>query len=437
MPKETTPDQGKRVLIITYYWPPSGGAGVHRWLKMSKYLAVNNTCYVYTPANPDFALKDESLVVKIDPSIHVLKRKIMEPYFLYRAFVKKSDKAHVNQPSSVAEGGGFIKKLGKWGRGNIFIPDPRVFWVKPSYKYLKKVIQDEKIDVVITTGPPHSMHLIGLKLKSFFGANLNWIADFRDPWTNIDFYDKLTIGKRADKKHRRLEKEVVASADTVVTVSENWGKDFEALGAQKVAVITNGFDQVDYRIQPIEQQGMFKLTHLGSINADRNPIALWKAMALLKEQNKAFADLLVVRLIGNVHANIIASIAEFGLQDQVKLIPNLPHKKALDELYDSSISLLLLNDTKNIDGIIPGKLFEYIGAGRPIFAIGKTTGDTGKIITENNLGAITPFNDVEAAKNVLLSFFTSFQRGELKAFSTDDLNKFSIQALSEKFETLF
>lgn len=437
MPNQTSADEAKRILIITYYWPPSGGAGVHRWLKLSKYLAEKHSCYIYTPSNPDFALKDESLIQKIEPSIHVLKGKIFEPYFAYRAFVKKSDKAHVNQPSSVAEGGGLIKQLGKWGRGNLFIPDPRVFWVKPSFRALKKIIQREKISVVITTGPPHSMHLIGLKLKAYFKNEINWIADFRDPWTNIDFYDKLKIGKRADRKHRELERKVIANANTVVTVSENWGQDFLNLGAKKVKVITNGFDPDDYSPQPNLKKEQFILTHLGSINADRNPVSLWSALSELVATDQNFRTKLHIRLIGDVNAHVIQSIEKFGLNHHVELIPNLPHSAALAELYSSSISLLLLNDTKNIDGIIPGKLFEYIGVGKPIYAIGKISGDTGKIITENNLGAISAFNDVQAAKNVILSFFDAFEKDELSSFSKEALEKFSIRALSHQFESIF
>ncbi len=429
--------KGKRVLIITYYWPPSGGAGVHRWLKVSKYLAENNECFVYTPANPDFALKDESLLQKVSPKIKVIKRKIFEPYFIYRAFVKKSDKGQVNQPSSVDASKSPIKRMGKWARGNMFIPDPRVFWVKPSFRHLKKIIKEEKIEVVISTGPPHSMHLIGLKLKNHFGDKINWIADFRDPWTNIDFYDMLNVGKRADNKNRRLEKEVIETCNTLVTVSQSWANNFVELGATNAKVITNGFDSEDYKQENEPKKERFIITHLGSINAARNPEALWIALSKLCEEREGFKENLSVRLVGNVHLDVNKDVAKYNLQDNVSFVANMPHKDAINELYNSSISLLLLNDAKNIDGIIPGKVFEYMGVGNPILAIGKPNGDAGNIITENKLGVITNFGDAEAATKAVSGFYESFLNNDLRGFTKENLDKFSIKSISQSFESIF
>lgn len=427
----------KKILIITYYWPPSGGAGVQRWLKISKYLANNNSCFVYTPKNPDFSLKDNSLLNKIHPEITVLKQKIFEPYFLYRALLKKKDRATVNQPSSVDKKGGIIKRVGKWVRGNFFIPDPRRFWIKPSVRYLKKVISKEQIDVIITTGPPHSMHLIGCKLKKHFGKRINWIADFRDPWTNIDFYDMLQIGKRADAKNRQLENQVLTSCDTLVSVSPTWGKDFEILGAKNVKIITNGFDADDYTSKIKGNSKKFTITHLGSINSDRNPKTLWIALETLINENSLLKNSLNIKLIGTIHQSVIESVEKHGLSENVTFIENKPHKQALEDLQNSSISLLLLNNTKNIDGIIPGKLFEYIGVGNPIFAIGKEDGDSGNIIRKNGLGIITGFHNVDATKKGLLLLYESYINNKLEGVPKEELDKFSIKSISKSFEEIF
>lgn len=430
-------NKGKRVLIITYYWPPSGGAGVHRWLKISKYLAENNTVYVYTPANPDFALKDESLLQKVSPKIKVLKRKIFEPYFIYRAFVKKSDKGQVNQPSSVDTSKSPIKRMGKWARGNMFIPDPRVFWVKPSFRYLKKIIKEENIEVIISTGPPHSMHLIGLKLKKHFGHKVNWISDFRDPWTDIDFYEMLSVGKRADNKNKRLEKQVVEQSDTVVTISNRWDGVFAEMNQNRRKIITNGFDSVDYKTNHVKDNPYFTITHLGSINADRNPESLWIALSNLCEINEEFKSNLRVRLVGNVHENVKSDVEKFGLTGQVEFVANMPHKQAIEQLYNSSLSLLLLNNAKNIAGIAPGKMYEYMGVGNPIFAVGQLDGDAGKIITENELGTITDFGDSDGAEKAILAFYDSYSNNNLQRFSQEKLEKFSIKKISESFEAIF
>ena len=430
-------DSKKKILIISYYWPPSGGAGVQRWLKISKYLAENNTCFVYTPENPDFSLQDDSLNKKVHPQIVVIKRKIFEPYFLYRALLKKKDRATVNQPSSVDNGGGFIKKMAKWVRGNIFIPDPRKFWVNPSARYLKKIISKEKIDVIVSTGPPHSMHLIAYKLKKHFGTKINWIADFRDPWTTIDFYDMLQIGKRADNKNKELENRVITTCDTLVSVSPSWGKVYEDLGASNVKIITNGFDSDDYNLSPNIDQKSFVITHLGSINADRNPNSFWQAIKELSDQNDEFKNRCKVKLIGTVHDSVLESVQQYDISSCVEFIPNQPHKKALELLTNSHVSLLLLNNVKNIDGIIPGKLFEYIGVGNPIFAIGKKEGDTGTIINENKLGTIADFDNIDFIKKTLLSYFEDFSNKTLKGVPKEELNKFSIKSISESFEEIF
>lgn len=427
----------KKILIITYYWPPSGGAGVQRWLKISKYLAENNSCYVYTPENPDFSLVDDSLLNKVNPKIKVIKRKIFEPYFLYRALLKKKDRATVNQPASVDKGGGLIKNMAKWVRGNIFIPDPRKFWVRPSTRYLKKIIEAEKIDVVITTGPPHSMHLIGYRLKKHFKENINWIADFRDPWTTIDFYDMLQVGKRADNKNKKLEKQVMTTCNTLISVSASWGKVYEDLGATNVKIITNGFDADDYFQPSSFKTDKFIITHLGSINADRNPVALWQALQALNQENELFKNTCKVRLIGTVHPSVFESVRNLELSSNVEFIENKPHKTALELLTNGHVSLLLLNNVKNIDGIIPGKLFEYIGVGNPILAIGKKEGDTGSIINENNLGVIADFEDVKLIKATLISFFEKHQNKTLVGVPKEDLNKFSIKSISESFEEIF
>ena len=428
----------KRVLIITYYWPPSGGAGVHRWLKVSKYLAERNQCYIYTPQNPDFALQDESLLQRVSPKIKVLKRRIFEPYFIYKAFLPPAERKKVNVPSALGgKDQSLLKQTATWVRGNVFVPDPRIFWVKPSFRYLKSIIKEEKIDVIITTGPPHSMHLIGWRLKNYFGQQINWIADFRDPWTNIAFYDKLKIGRRAHAKHIALEKKVITACDTLVTVSQQWGKDFEELGAKKVKVIYNGFDPSNFQFPTSPEKEYFYLTHVGSLNEDRNPHALWKAAQALINENEAFRQKLRIQLIGNLHPEVLQSIEQHQLNDNLEAKGYLPFEEALKATYQSTIALLLLNDTKDIDGRIPMKIFEYMGAGNPILAIGKPTGDTGKIINQYQLGKISDFGDVEGAKAALSYFFELYQSKKLKRFSPDALQGFTIQSISRAFESLF
>lgn len=203
----------KKVLIITYYWPPTGGAGVQRWLKFSKYFrSFGWEPVIYTPSNPDFPIFDDTLLHDVPKDLTVLKTAITEPYDIYRKIMRKKKTETVNQ-GFLSEGkeNTWLQAAMIWIRGNFFIPDARMFWIRPSLNYLSEYMKTNAIDAVISTGPPHSMHLIALGLKEKF--KLPWIADFRDPWTQIDFYDQLKLSGFADRKHKRLEKTVLTKAD--------------------------------------------------------------------------------------------------------------------------------------------------------------------------------------------------------------------------------
>ena len=189
----------KRVLIITYYWPPSGGSGVQRWLKMSKYLPEYGwQPVIYTTENAEYPIVDPSLEKDVSPEAEVIRRPITEPYTFYKKFlgIKQEETVKVGFTQEEKKKKSWKSGLSMWIRGNLFIPDARRWWVKPSVKYLKKYLQEHPVDAIISTGPPHSMHLIAMKLKEATG--LPWIADFRDPWTEIDYYQDLHLTRRSD-----------------------------------------------------------------------------------------------------------------------------------------------------------------------------------------------------------------------------------------------
>ncbi|HMK06024.1 MAG TPA: hypothetical protein VK476_00755, partial [Flavobacterium sp.] len=182
----------KKVLIITYYFPPAGGPGVQRWLKFIKYLPdFDIQPIVYVPENPTYPIIDAQLMSEISDKAIVLKTKIFEPYGLASIFSKNKTKKISSGIIPSMRRQTSIDKFLLWVRGNLFIPDARVFWVKPSVAYLKKYISENNIDIIITSGPPHSLHLIGMKLKNVM--NVKWIADFRDPWTTIGYHKSLKL----------------------------------------------------------------------------------------------------------------------------------------------------------------------------------------------------------------------------------------------------
>lgn len=381
-----------KVLIITYYWPPTGGPGVLRWLKFVKYLPYFGwKPYVYTPSNPQAFIVDTSLEKDIPHEAVVLKKKIIEPHNLFFFFNKKSKSSAPGFLQEKKSQSNFLN-FAKWIRGNLFIPDPRVWWVKPSISYLENIIKNENIQIVITTGPPHSMHLIGMKLKNKLGVK--WLADFRDPWTNIDFYQQLKVSRWADKKHKALEHNVLKNADLVIAVGNTLKNELIELGAKNCKVITNGFDDDDFKNLVKEKNNLDKITitYTGSLNCDRNPIAFWNALSKLNKNYHDLKNKIQVKLIGTVDYRVKESISHLGLNELVNYIAPMSYHQALQEQKNADVLLLVVNNTPNAKGILTGKFFEYLSSGNYILAIGPQEGDLASILKETQAGEIFDYH---------------------------------------------
>lgn len=421
----------KKVLVITYYWPPGGGAGVQRWLKFVKYLrAFGWEPVIYTAENGEMPVIDHSLLKDVPDGITVIKRPIWEPYSIYKKFIgqKKDQKINAgflseNKKPKLTE------RVAVWIRGNLFIPDARRFWIKPSIKFLSAYLRKHPVDAVVSTGPPHSMHLIAMGLKQELG--LPWIADFRDPWTNIDFYEDLMLSKWADSKHHRLEKEVLTNASTVITVGQTMKEEFEEMGARKVTVITNGYDSEDLYKGEVKLDEKFSIAHIGSLVKSRNPELLWKVLSQLVTENASLKNDLEIKLVGKVDFSVMQSIGDNGLSQFVKKIDYLPHSEIIRVQQESQVLLLLINRTKNAKGILTGKFFEYLSAKRPILCIGPHDGDAAKILHETNAGKISGFDDALALKMNVLEYYSSYKEGRLAAGSSN-IEQYSRKELTRK-----
>lgn len=370
----------KRVLIITYYWPPNGGAGVYRWLKLSKLLPEHGWLpVIYTPSDPEMVADDPGLLRDVRADIEVIKRPITEPFTWYKRFTGRSTKEKVQVGFlNEKEQGGWKEDLALWVRSNFFIPDARVWWVRPSVRFLKRYLREHPVDAVVSTGPPHSMHLIALALKRALGVK--WLADFRDPWTDIDFYRELKLTRRADAKHKRLEREVLRGADRVITVSWRWADDLARLGARPVDVVTNGYDPDDLPTPSPPVDDAFSLVHIGSLPPSRNAPELWRALKALCDADPAFARKFVLRFVGPVDHTIARSVEEAGLGRHLERTGRVTHAEAMRHMQRARVLLLMVNDTPNLMGILPGKLFEYLSTGRPVLAVGPTAGDVARVL---------------------------------------------------------
>ena len=400
----------KKILIITYYWPPAGGPGVQRWLKFVKYLPdYGFQPIVYVPKNPTYPIIDDGLVAEISSEAIVLKHKIFEPYQIATFFSKNKTKnisAGIipNQKKQT-----FIVKFLLWIRGNIFIPDARFLWVKPSVKFLQDYIIANNIQTIITSGPPHSLHLIGLQLQQ--GLNIRWLADFRDPWTTIGYHKQLKLSSFAEKKHKKLEHQVLNAADAIIVTSKSTKIEFEKITVKPISVITNGFDQEAISKQTLDSK--FSLAHIGSFLSERNPKILWEVLSELCLETDDFKNNLQIKLIGAVSDTIFQTIADFNLTDSFLNLGYISHQAAVVEQRKSQVLLLIEIDSHDTKSIIPGKLFEYLVSGRPIVAIGPQGSDFAEIIIQTNTGAFFEYHQKQLLKEKIIAYYNLFLKQNL------------------------
>lgn len=422
----------QKLLIITYYWPPAGGPGVQRWLKFVKYLPdFNVQPIVYIPENPTYPIIDRGLESEVSEKAVILKHKIFEPYGLASFFGKNKTKKISSGIIPNQKKQSFLEKTLLWVRGNIFIPDARFLWVKPSVKYLKKYLQENNIDTVVTSGPPHSLHLIGLQLKQELG--MTWLADFRDPWTTIGYHKALKLSSYAEKKHKALEHKVLNTADTIIVTSKTTKAEFEAITSQPITVITNGYDVEQVTKQPLDEK--FTVAHIGSFLSERNPRILWKALKELTKENHDFAADFQLKLLGAVSQEVLDTIAEFKLQDFVLNLGYVSHQEAVEHQRKSQVLLLIEIDSDDTKSIIPGKVFEYMVSERPIIAIGPQGSDFAEIITSTNTGVFFNYDEKEKLKALLLKYYQDYKANNLKVHAVG-LQQYSRKSLTEQLAKL-
>jgi len=418
-----------KVLIICYYWPPAGGPGVQRWLKFVKYLpSFGVEPIVYVPENPNYPILDKSLENEVSDRLTILKKPIREPY-RYAAMLSRKQTKSISSglvPEETKQS--VLQRFLLYVRGNLFVPDARVLWVKPSVKFLKSYIEKEGIQTIISTGPPHSLHLIGQKLKNHFGEDLKWIADFRDPWTTISYHDKLKMERRVQQLHKKMEGKVLNEADLLIVTSPSTKADFERLTTRPIHLITNGYDDEHQKnVQPSE---IFTIAHIGSLLTDRNPEILWKVLAELKTERK-LPENFKIQLVGKVSNAIITAIGSFGLSDHLDILGYVSHKEALLLQQQASILLLVEINSAKTKAIIPGKIFEYLSAQRPVIGIGPENADVREIITQTNAGSYVTYDEEERLKEVIIKCYQDFKENTLQ-IESNNLLQYHRKQLTER-----
>ncbi len=418
----------RKVFIVSYYWPPAGGQGVQRWLKFATYLpSLGFDVTVIIPENPDYPVIDKSLEKEIPQEVEIIKVPIAEPSRWASKLSRKRTK-NLQQGIIEKQKPGTLQQIMLWLRGNLFIPDARVGWKKAVVKRMSTEIKQNSNAILITTGPPHSVHLAGMDLKSRH-SSLKWVADFRDPWTTIGYHKDLRLGKRAAARHKELESQVLQAADEIIVTSHPTKTEFKALTTKPIHVITNGYD-VQVNKSESQPDGAFSLAHVGTLLSDRNPIVLWESLQELCVENPRFSASLEIVLAGKVSPSIVESLKLYDLYDRVVEMGYLPHDQSYELMKNAQALLLIEIDTAETKAIIPGKLFEYLASRRPIVAIGPAGGDIATIIKDTATGSFFTYHEKTAIKNEIMRLYDLFEQGDNNIVGNELITNYTRESLT-------
>ncbi|TXC81537.1 glycosyltransferase family 4 protein [Luteibaculum oceani] len=423
----------KKVLIFTYYWPPGSGPGVQRWLKFTKFLPENNILpTVITVRDGSYPNTDENLVKDIHPDVRVIKTDSWDPFELYNRLQGKKGKSISVGLTGIKDSKSVFQRLAMFIRANFFIPDARKGWNNYAIKAGRALLKNQSFDAIITTGPPHSTHLIGLKLAKEFGVK--WIVDFRDPWTKIYYNKMFPRSKRTEKKDARLEQTVLEKADRVITISPGLGEDLSYTG-KKVDIVYNGFDPSDMDLSARDSgtnTGKFVLAYTGNFKPNQNCPELWVVLEKICKENSQFKKDLQIALTGNVHPQVLEDIKARGLGNNLELEGFVSHNEATTRMRAATALLFIIPRTDSNRYILTGKIFEYLASGTPIVAIGPPRGDAAKIISEAERGTMFDYSDTEAIEQLILDLYNHHRDGSLEKENTDAVFGFSRSEQTKK-----
>lgn len=423
----------KRVLIITYYWPPAGGSGVQRWLKFVKYLReFGYEPVVYTPLNPEFMAVDKTLLSEIPSGVEVIKREITEPYSIYKLLTGKKESGV--KPGFIKSGNGkskFSERVSLFIRSNLFIPDPKMLWISPSARFLVKHLKESSVDVIVSTGPPHSMHLIAKRVSKATG--IPWLADFRDPWTKMYNFKYLGCTKPVEALHKKLERGVIRCADAVVTVTNTIAAELQELNPKRrVEVITNGYDSADFPQMDVVSQERFTITYTGLFVRTQNPTVLWRILGeRVGAGTTGFAESLQIRLVGHIDSSVLEDISKYKLEPYLVKMDYMPHNEVIKLQREATVLLLSSGREPESGGIMTGKFFEYLAAGRPILGFGPKGGDMDIALEESRAGEMFDYENYDGVAKWIDAQYALYTIGAAPVME-GDISKYSRRELTKK-----
>jgi len=431
----------KKVLVVTYYWPPAGGPGVQRVLKFVKYLPEFGwQPIVLTVRDGEYPAIDETLNEEIPDECLEYSTVSLEPGHLYKKFVGMSQGSNIPNAILADEEVSVRQRISNIIRLNLFIPDAKIGWKPFAIKKGKELLQKQRPDIILSSSPPPTTHLIARRLAKHGG--IPWIADFRDPWTEIHYYENQPRLKIAQKIDHHLEKEVLETATRITCISQqDIEKDFGTkVSPDKCRNIPNGYDEDDFQSIHFQAQpgDKFIMMHLGSVGSERNPVNLFQAISILAKEENVTPETFTVEFVGPVEESVVSSMEQFGIEQFVKLVPYLPHHEALKKMQSASALLLLVTQSEQNERILPGKTFEYMRAGKPLFALGPEKGEVAYILQQYESGAICDYSKLQNITNHLRHLFLQWKnQGQLQNKISGQVERFSRRNLTGELSKLF
>ena len=426
----------KTVLILTYYWPPQAGSGVQRWLKFAKYLPEFGwKPVIITPQNGTAPYYDDELLKDVPPEAEVIHTSTLEPFALYNALQGKKPKAAVPVGMmGLTEKKGMFHRLANYLRANLFVPDARKGWMPYARKAALKRIAEGDIDLVVTTGPPHSTHLAGLDIMR--QTSLPWLADLRDPWTNIYYNKTLPRTRATQAKDHAWETTVVQAASAVTVVSPGMADEF-APRAKRLEVIYNGYDETDIPALPPPPHEGFALSHVGNFFPSLESPGLTAALVLLCREEPGFADDLRLRFTGLLDSGVEGRLRTAGLGPHIHVTPPVSHKEAVIEMMKATVLLFSIANEGNVRALISGKIFEYLATGLPILALGSAQSGAAEVISQAAMGSMVPHDDAEGIQESLRKAYVDWKgNGKKPVKALGNGTQYSRRALTGELVTL-
>lgn len=428
----------KKVLIVTYYWPPAGGPGVQRVLKFAKYLPEFGwDPIILTVANGEYPAIDESLAKDIPEGCKAYKTKALDPNMFYRKFTGMKSDEKIPVANLAQKNVSWKKKLSNWIRLNLFIPDAKIGWIPYAVKQGKKVIKEEKPDLIFSSSPPPTVHLIAKKLARWSG--IKWVADFRDPWTKIHYLQNQKFNPMSKRRNEKLERLVIAKCDKATCVSNNFVNLITENQKDKFEIITNGYDsETDSSVKNLTSDEVFKILYIGGLTWNRYYKSFFIWLKELFENGSLDAGKVRIQLAGSIEPSIKNEIEEiFGGLNILDIQGYLPHGDAVQLMSEANLLLLFMEQVEGYEGHIPGKLFEYISTQNRILGLGNTEGESAQILEETQTGRIiSPENEQEIKKQII-SEFCRWKNGERSKTDFAEIEQYSRKQLTKQLATLF